>query len=333
MTEVKPHRLRRWVERASADPVDRRLGELFERVEPARPLDANRLAAVRMRLEQHRSSRAPWLLRHALLLAVGLLAGTGFALANYGVQRWLAPVAVSTAPAARPAGTAPSVVAKSPGSRRSTEPVPAASLAVPSTAQLLPGESGVPTRASTEPAKSPLGRETELLTRALTHLRSEGNPTAALDLLAQYRREFPAGALGLESDIARLDAFMALGRRAEALALLDALPIDRIGRGPELRVVRAELRARENPAHAVADFDAALAVSLPPSLHERALFGRGASRLHAGNAAGARADLTDYLRRYPNGRFAAEARAHTGHAERPLFQTSKSPKSPPPSSP
>jgi hypothetical protein len=260
-----------------------------------------------MRLERQRSSRTPWLLRHALLLGVGLLTGTGFALANFGVQHWMAPAVAPSASAAVPAAVS-AVPAKS-SALSAARAAPAPSFIVPAPA-IASGE-GRP-RPSAEASPSQLGRESELLTRALARLRSGGNPAAALALLDDYRREFPHGALRLESDIARLDAFLALGRRREALALLDQLPIDRIGRGPELRVVRAELRAREDAARAVRDFDAALAVALSPALAERALFGRAASRLRSGDSVGARVDFRQYLQRYPSGRFAAEARAHTG---------------------
>jgi TolA-binding protein len=305
MTETNQRNVRRWIEDGAGAAVDQRLAVLFERVQPVAPLDASQLAAVRMRLERQRSLRAPWLLRHALLLGVGLLAGTGFALANFGVQRWMAP-AVATSASAAPR-VAVSAAPKQARPRSAPQPAAAAPPAVPS-AMIAP--SGSAPNAPPEASSSRLGRESELLTRALTRLRSDGNAAAALDLLDQYRREFPHGALRLESDIARLDAFLALGRRAEALALLDQLPIDHIGRGPELRVVRAELRAREDAARAVRDFEAALAVALPPALEQRALFGRAASRLRSGDAAGARADFSHYLQRYPSGRFAAEARAH-----------------------
>jgi tetratricopeptide (TPR) repeat protein len=300
--------MRRWVEAGdTGSAVDQQLQVLFERVPPVTPLDANQLAAVQLRLERQRAVRTPWLLRHALLLGVGLLAGTGFALANFGVQRWMAPAVATSASVALPAAV--SAAPKQARPRAAPQPAVVLPSAVPS---VMIAPSGSAPSAPSAASSSRLGRESELLTRALTRLRNEGNAAAALDLLEQYRREFPRGALRLESDIARLDAFMALGRRAEALALLDQLPIDHIGRGPELRVVRAELRAREDAARAVRDFGLALAVALPPALEQRALFGRGASRLRSGDAAGARADFNQYLQRYPSGRFAAEARAHTG---------------------
>jgi tetratricopeptide (TPR) repeat protein len=307
MTKTNPRSVRRWVDGGGGSDVDQQLRVLFERVPPVRPLDANQLASVRMRLDRRHSVRMPWLLRHALLLGVGLLTGTGFALATFGVQRWIAP-AVAPTPSAAP----PAMSISEPPQHRSPRSGPRLA-AAPSSAVPVPtiapsGGQGAPPEASS----SRLGRESELLTRALTRLRSEGNAAAALQLLDHYRREFPHGALRLESDIARLDAFLALGRRAEALQLLDQLPIDHIGRGPELRVVRAELRAREDAARAVRDFEAALAVALPPALEERALFGRGVNRLRSGDAAGARADFSQYLQRYPHGRFAAEARANTG---------------------
>jgi hypothetical protein len=69
------------------------------------------------------------------------------------------------------------------------------------------------------------------------------------------------------------------------------------------------LLAQRDPKQALGDFDRALATGLPQGLEERALFGRAASRLKVGDEAGGRADLASYLAKYPNGRFAAQARA------------------------
>lgn len=165
-----------------------------------------------------------------------------------------------------------------------------------------------PAVAFPEASTGPLGRESELLARALSTLRRNRDAIGALSLLDEHARNFPNGALQLEADLARLDALLALGRNDEALSLLERLPIDRVGRGAELRVIRGELFARRDPQRAIADFDRALSSGLSRELDERALFGRAASRLRAGDEAGGRADLAAYLAKYPNGRFAAQAR-------------------------
>jgi tetratricopeptide (TPR) repeat protein len=163
-----------------------------------------------------------------------------------------------------------------------------------------------------EASSGSLGRESELLARALAKLRRDRDARTALALLDQHARDFPAGALRLEADVARVDALLALGRSAEALGLLERLPIDRLGRGAELRVLRGELRAQRDPANALADFERALAAEPSPDLAERALYGRAGGHLRLGDEARGRADLEAYLARFPNGRFAAEARRRLG---------------------
>jgi hypothetical protein len=298
----------RWADSRGGDALDQELGETIRGLSAPRALSSRELAEVGMRLRSV-GRRRPFLLgRYAVLLGVGMLAGTGFAVAGFGVKRWVAaPARVSNEPA-------PEAVP----ARRAAPVLRAVSRAVPESVptaeeEILPEPARKPEAPAAPPVPSGgLGRESDILARALAKLRSEGDAAGALVVLDEYRREFPHGTLALESEVARLDAFLALGRHGEALRLLDTLPIDRIGRGAELRVVRAELRARETPAGAVRDFDLALAVALSGALEERALFGRAVSRMHAGNQAGAEADLRRYLERHPNGRFAAEARAKLG---------------------
>jgi hypothetical protein len=295
-TEVETHR--RFLD-VDDDSLDGRIGRLFRNVGKPEPLAAAELDRVSARLHER---RIPTLSppRYAALLATGMLAGTGFAFAAYGVQRLVetpkatsvpvpAPPPVVRAPDARPGSLArpPSVVEK--------EPAPES--ARPRVAAPAP-----------EPSSGALGRETELLSRALAKLRRDRDPGAALVLLDEHARDFPAGVLRLEADVARLDALLALGRNAEALAMLERLPVDRLGRGAELRVIRAELRAERDPRKSIADFDRALAAGLSSELEERARFGRAANRLRTGDETGGRAELETYLAKYPQGRFAAEAR-------------------------
>ena len=298
MSRTEVNTISRFID-AEGDSADARIGELFRNAPSPGPLDAVELARVRARLRASRTPRVPTI-RYAMLLATGMLAGTGFAVAAYGVQRLVeAPPSASSAPV--PAAL-PSV--RPPALRRQTVETPSPALEEkPSPDGTKPSSAAFP-----EASSGALGRESDLLARALAKLRRDKNPSGALTLLDEHARDFPSGALRLEADLARLDALLALGRDAEALALLERLPIDRLGRGAELRVLRGELRARRDPRKALLDFDRAIATELTPELEERALYGRAASRLRVGDETGGRADLEAYLERYPTGRFAEEAK-------------------------
>jgi regulator of sirC expression with transglutaminase-like and TPR domain len=115
--------------------------------------------------------------------------------------------------------------------------------------------------------------------------------------------------LSLEARVLRIDALLALGRRSDALTQLETLPLDRVGRGAELRLVRAELRASGDCRSALADFDRVLSATPAAGAEERALRGRSLCRASLGDAVGARSDADRYLEKYPRGRFAAELRA------------------------
>jgi len=161
-----------------------------------------------------------------------------------------------------------------------------------------------------QPSESGLLAESRLLGQALHQLHQEHAAQAALDSLSTYETRFPHGLLGEEAQAARVDALMALERRDEALALLDRATFARLARGGELRAVRGELRvASRRCREAIDDFTWALLHQPTTGTTERALYGRAACRAALHESDGARADYTDYLQRFPAGRFAGAARS------------------------
>jgi hypothetical protein len=158
--------------------------------------------------------------------------------------------------------------------------------------------------------------EARLIAAALEAMRHRESAGRALQLLDGYDRQFPRGALRAEARLARLDALLLLRRRPEALLLLDGLPAAALQdgpRAPELRLLRGELRAEAGRCgEALGDFSVLLwpqAAAAPrASLQERALYGRASCRSRLGDAPAARADLREYLARFPDGRFSAVVR-------------------------
>lgn len=90
--------------------------------------------------------------------------------------------------------------------------------------------------ARTPPTTSDLARQNEQLTRATALLR-EGDATAALEVLAQLRREFPDGALRDLRAALQIEALCSLGKRDDARAAAARFLADH-RRSPAIRRVR-----------------------------------------------------------------------------------------------
>ncbi|HVR63596.1 MAG TPA: hypothetical protein VMU50_16965 [Polyangia bacterium] len=240
--------------------------------------------------------------------AVGAAVGvTGFVPVRQVVERWLGFRDPIGAPA-RDQRRGPAMPSPSP-SPVTIEPIPEPS---PAPAPVH----GARVHLSPKPAPAempePVVAESRLLGGAIEALRQDRAPRRALRVLDRYDHRYPKGVLAPEATAARIDALLALGRKGRALARLEAAPLARLPRTVEMQLLRGELRAaRGNPAGAALDFDAVLAApSATGIVVERALYGRSSCRSRLGDETGARADLEEYLRRFPRGRFAASA----GHA-------------------
>jgi hypothetical protein len=170
----------------------------------------------------------------------------------------------------------------------------------------------------TSPGERAFSGEAPLLAEAVTRLRVKRDARGALAALDGYRSRFPDGMLKREADGVRIDALLTLGHDKEALAELRGLSLRSQGRDQELRLIRGELAAATDCEGAVVDFDRVLADQATPALAERALYGRAACRLRLGDRAGATRDLGEYLRRFPAGRFVAEARRIVEDARKQL---------------
>jgi TolA-binding protein len=163
---------------------------------------------------------------------------------------------------------------------------------------------------------SPIAVEQALLGRAMKALRVGHDLEGALALLAEHEQRFPDGALASEATMLRVEALLGLGRKTEALSVLDRMSLATSPNRDEQFVLRGELRgAAGRWREARADFDEPLRGPLPAAsakeraLQERALWGRAAARSRLGDETGARADLGLYLRAFSGGRFAAQAAA------------------------
>jgi TolA-binding protein len=157
------------------------------------------------------------------------------------------------------------------------------------------------------------GAEGALLTRALRALREDRNPTAALATLDEYVRTYPQGRLLHEAAVARLEAFMVAGSRDEALAALEGKLPALLPLGRSELVLRGELRARTgNLAAARDDFAAAWARGGKDDISSRALLGLARMQQTLGDEAEADEDLRRYLKQFPKGSGADEARRALG---------------------
>ncbi len=144
--------------------------------------------------------------------------------------------------------------------------------------------------------------EAALLGRALRRLRADRDPRGALVQLDEHDRRFPSGALAREATLARVEALLALDRKATALAILDALNMEGATVDRRAALARAELRAGGGRRKdAIADFDMILESDSDDDISARALFGRAVLNARAGDAADARDDLREYLRRFADG--------------------------------
>ncbi len=158
--------------------------------------------------------------------------------------------------------------------------------------------------------ESALAIESRLLGLALRELRQTHDAKQALVRLDEYTARFPSGLLKVEAQAARVDALMLIGRRDEALALLEHATFTRLPRGGELTVLRGELRAASGRCReAMSDFAASGGSGSTAEVAERGLYGQGMCRAHLGDLAGAETDLRAYLARFPAGRFRASAQA------------------------
>jgi len=320
--QAKNGPLRRWVHQDGGDELDVHLGDVFRSIEGEPGLPPSTLAQVRRRLARGPAPGRRRALRLTPLVLALVTAGATAALANWAaptgfrVQQLFAPTpsAAPTVPQApRLASPKPEAAPPAPGDGEQAELAAPAGEA-PSTSVVRPLDVSplrAPTRASAaidgSATPSAIALESALLQRALSALRRERDAKSALKLLDEYQGRYPNGVLGLEAAVARVDALLLAGMRAEALERLARLPLERVGRRSELQLVRAELYSERDCAKANADFSAVLLLDNAGPFAERALYGRATCRLRQRDPA-AMTDFRSYLARYPNGRFAEAVR-------------------------
>lgn len=285
-------------------PSERRLGRLLRGISEPEAISDVARQRVAMRLRR-RASRSPLVMLVRLVVVGAVIGVAGAAAAQWTAVRWLGAQQQLVSP---PSVPAPTLV---PQPVLPAVPLREQLAAEPPLAEEGPPEAEPSSAVAATPAplqSSRLGLEAASLEAALSTLRG-GATERALQALDRHLRSFPQGALELEARVARVDAWLKLGRSRDALRELSVLPLESVGRKLELRLIRAELRADSDCRAALSDFQVLVDQSLPGAWAERALFGRGACLLKLGENEAAARDFSRYLAQFPNGRFAPQIRA------------------------
>jgi hypothetical protein len=156
------------------------------------------------------------------------------------------------------------------------------------------------------------GDEAALVASMFRALHTERDPARALALAESHARAFPSGELSVEATAARVEALLALGRRPQALEILDGVSDEAAATSPARTLLRGELRlAAGRCAEALHDFaavESARAVSGTNDLGSRALVGHATCSAQLGDLIGAGASFARYLQILPRGPAAGEAR-------------------------
>jgi hypothetical protein len=281
----------------------------------------------RIRASQRRRAMRPRLILRAVLVVGGVFCLGGFVGAYWGRRQSVMvapPAPAASATKARPPLPSPEVppasaVSPPPAKIAPEQPKPAPVRPRVRTRMALVSQP-VPTAEPAPALPSPVTLEQALISRAMTTLRDSHQAQEALALLGEHARQFPNGVFRSEAHLLRVEALLALGRKNEALVLLDRAALASAPNRDEQLVLRGELRStKDRWVEAKEDFDAVLgrhavdvetfqaAPAKARGLHERALWGRAAARSRLGDEAGARADLMLYLGLFPRGRFANSA--------------------------
>jgi len=89
-----------------------------------------------------------------------------------------------------------------------------------------------------------MSAEAQSLAEALARWRRDNDAEGALALLASHQHRFEHGAFAVESNVARAEILLALGRGSQALVVLDSLNLAQLPRARELQTIRGELRGQ-----------------------------------------------------------------------------------------
>ena len=306
--------------------AERRAAALLAQVAPPPALPPESVERIARTLAAQARATPAWQRKPGWRWAVGgLMAASAFAAVSQtdllARVRAAAIGALAPArPAASPTNIAPAPTpTPTPTPTPDPTPAPTWTPAPPLPARLAPAHAArpapaVPVEPAREAAVAPasggsLGEEAALLARAVS-ARNAGHAQEALAALDEHRQRFAAGSLAPDELVLRIEILLTLGRRADALRLLEALEpaeLAALARSNELRALKGELLAEAGRCPAALDaLDSALSGALRPEDEERARYAQVRCLARAAQPARARQAAQDYLQGFPDGPHAGE---------------------------